>query len=89
MKTDSGLCSTCHHGVHCAHLAENSRPVLQCEEFLQLPVANGFQVTEVRTESDDQQESTTFAGLCFNCNHRYDCTLRLATGNVWHCEEYE
>jgi hypothetical protein len=35
-----------------------------------------------------EEETTKYAGLCMNCDHRKTCRHPKPAGGVWHCEDY-
>lgn len=83
------LCGICVYGSECMHLGTAERPKLYCELFDVDVKAFGPR------EDNDSQNGCNLdkpvdltGGLCCNCEHRGDCTIRMAKGNVWHCEEY-
>ncbi len=92
-NTTGGLCMTCNNSPTCYYHASRG-PALFCELFdnYVAPVGSTSdgKTSSVREESQVVEEQlTTAAGLCMNCEHRVDCLHVKTTGGVWHCEEYE
>jgi len=96
LKNGRGLCMTCNNEPTCFHRARRG-PALFCEtfdDFVPDRVRVGDRVTSpsadastaIRTKEED---TTKYAGLCMNCEHRQTCTHPNRMSGVWHCESYE
>jgi len=93
----SGLCSTCTKQLVCIFPRDQSRPVMQCEEFEGITPDPAKCAEKTRSLSEDsransstvEDHSDTHIGLCSNCEKRETCTFPKPESGVWHCEEYE
>jgi len=91
-----GLCSTCNNSPTCFYRARRG-PALFCEMFDDYvappPGGNGGRVAQAANPSTAlraaDEDSSKYAGLCMNCEHRRSCAHPKPAGGVWHCEDYE
>jgi len=93
-----GLCSTCKNVSTCTYPRDPERPIFYCCEHEGYEECEGsVSLALLRTGKvfSDQPESmvvnvdsTSFKGLCRNCQNRDTCTFPKPEGGVWHCEEY-
>ena len=95
-KTYKGLCQTCSNAAECTFKRDESKPILDCDEF------NGYEIAGVMLTSEEIGRHTkpecpvsprkTIAGrnqgLCVNCENRETCTYPRPEGGIWCCEEY-
>ncbi len=92
-----GLCSTCTKQLVCVFPRDQSRPVMQCEEFEGITPDPAKCAEKTRSLSEDARDSShseehqpgTYMGLCSNCEKRETCTFPKPESGVWRCEEYE
>lgn len=95
--TYGGLCSTCNKDSLCTFPRDQSRPVMQCEEFdgiIPAPAKKARGESSLSNDSLDSSHSEahqpgTHMGLCCNCEKRETCTFPKPESGVWRCEEYE
>ncbi len=90
-----GLCSTCNNSPTC-FFHRRRGPALFCELFddyvnqsvttRKMPAQQTAPPVGARAASED---TSRYAGLCMNCEHRHTCTHPRPAGGIWHCEEYE
>ena len=96
IKNGRGLCMTCNNAPGCFHRARRG-PALFCETFddfvppvmrtsdrMASPAADASMAVRRAEEA-----TSTYAGLCVNCEHRRTCEHPDRQGGVWHCENYE
>ena len=95
MKLDHGLCMTCNNAPSCFHRARRG-PALFCELF------DDYVQPELRTVSKKvspaaetsaslvaaEDDTSTYEGLCVNCENRLSCGHSRPAGGIWHCEDY-
>lgn len=86
----TGICNACKYDPECIYETRSAVAILECEQFemgsLERPAA--YRPPESRPEPTWRPESSGFAGLCANCEHRKTCVYPKPEGGVWRCEEY-
>ncbi len=96
IKNGGGLCMTCNNAPSCFHRARRG-PALFCETFDDyVPSDSRFNFRTQTVVADSpvaldvaqQEDASTYAGLCINCDHRRTCRHPKLPGGVWHCEDY-
>jgi len=90
-----GICSTCKLESECTFPKDAKRSVLQCEEFEpyepppRKKISKGIKVKVKPRDKSMGEETSSYKGLCCNCENRATCTFPKPEGGVWHCEEYQ
>ena len=95
IQNGRGLCMTCNNAPSCFHRARRG-PALFCETFddyVPPTVPIGDRMTTPPAEPSmavraAEEDASTYAGLCMNCDHRQTCKHPKPAGGVWHCEDY-
>ncbi len=82
------LCGICMYADECMHRGTAERPKLYCELFDVDVGAISPQAPGKSADAADDEPLDLAGGLCCNCEHRHNCTIRSKKGTVWHCEEY-
>lgn len=88
-KDHRDLCGICMYGSECMHRGTAEHPKIYCELFDVDVKAFSLREDDDPLHCSNREEHADLTGgLCCNCEHRKDCTIRMSKGNVWHCEEY-
>ena len=95
IKNGYGLCMTCNNAPTCFHRARRG-PALFCEmfdDYVPATMRIGDRVTPPSADASmavrvAEEDASTHAGLCMNCEHRRTCKHPDREGGVWHCEDY-
>ncbi|MCD4784433.1 MAG: hypothetical protein K8T10_11485 [Candidatus Eremiobacteraeota bacterium] len=89
-----GICASCKNLNFCTYPRNQSRPIMQCEEFLGFEprTKQGKKVVSLRLYQaktrKKEKELSQYKGLCRYCVNCEQCTLPRSEGGVWICDEY-
>ena len=93
-NNNKGICANCKNLQFCTYPKNQTRPIMQCEEFVGIEPERkqGKKVVSLRfyqakTRSKGK-ELSKYKGLCRYCKNREFCTLPRPEGGVWICDEY-
>lgn len=78
------LCVSCVHAADCIYRTKG-KAVHHCDEYEGIA---GFESRIMVQPEPVHENPEMLQGLCLNCKHKENCTLKTQ-GGVWHCEEYE
>ncbi|HEV2446671.1 MAG TPA: hypothetical protein VGS58_12135 [Candidatus Sulfopaludibacter sp.] len=86
----AGVCAACKHDPGCIYENSSETTILQCEQFeLAFPeLAAHASATGRRERYSEFDGPNGFAGLCSNCENRWNCIYPKPEGGVWRCDEY-
>jgi len=89
-QTHRDVCVTCCHATTCINRGTPDSPVFECEEFFDQrppppPLLEGRFTPSREVLARNGEKSK---GLCWDCQNRRHCGIRVLEGGVWHCEEY-
>ena len=92
----SGLCINCINNGNCGYQANQTKPVIFCEEFS----CTDSLESEKKLDSNIENDRYTIKppikppikpltnGICSNCDNLETCGLQKSNNIVFHCEEY-
>jgi len=88
-----GVCLDCKFAPDCIYEAASGRVILQCEQFeMKFPEsaaqAPSIHENPFKSTAHHGRESSSYRGLCSNCDNRETCTYPKPEGGIWRCEEY-
>lgn len=81
------LCDSCKNLPTCVYIKNGKRPVLYCEEF-EIHEVQQVKDDTHQVDSNAEEESPVFTGLCKNCDNRFTCMNAKPDRIIWHCEDY-
>jgi hypothetical protein len=96
ISAQRGLCSACKGEPTCIYPRDSGRPILNCEEF-ELCFMPPPETTGIASAPADcldsgfpaqEEHSSSYPGLCANCENRETCIYPKPEGGIWHCDEY-
>ena len=86
-RAQEGLCRNCVHDPACAFPRRKDRPVLFCEEFVEVRCADAS-TAPPRPGAVERKAPEVGMGLCCTCDHLDACSFPGARRGVVQCEEY-
>lgn len=77
-----GICINCRYSEGCFIRQYATNAIWQCNQYAQ-------EKTFGYNEKTTQLQEEKVVGLCMNCDHVKNCSLRHEGKVIFHCEEYE
>ena len=93
VQENHGLCLTCNNAPSCYYRATRG-PALFCELFddyvppVREAADSRASVAHSSAPVTSDEETTSYVGLCMNCENRLSCRHPKPVGGIWHCENY-
>lgn len=82
----SGLCAYCSRRITCV-LSSDYGLVYDCDDYDPGEESTSAMIFSTLDMSTEEQEPDY--GLCSQCQNRDICQLKMLSGGIWHCDEYQ
>jgi hypothetical protein len=85
----SGLCINCINNHNCSYQANQTKPVVFCEEFSCTDSLKSEKKLARDIENNRYPIEPLPSGICCNCDNVETCGLQKSDEPVLNCEEYK